>query len=423
MKRIYFYLLLLLGIIALGLLLGVALYGYGRWQRNNLASVKVGILHSMTGTLAISEVPVIDATLLAIEEVNEKGGVLGHLIEPIVVDGKSDPLTFAKQAEQLITHDAVAAIFGCWTSASRKEVKPIVEKYNVLLFYPVQYEGIESSPDIIYVGAAPNQQILPAVEWAFKNIGTRFYLVGSDYVFPRIANEIIKEKIKLLQGTVVGEKYLLLGSRDVASVIEDIKATSPQVILNTINGDTNIYFFEALRQAGITADKISVISFSIAEQELLDLGIDNLVGHYAAWNYFQSLDTPINRDFVRKFKNRYGSNRVVSDPMEAAYCAVHLWANAVNAAGSVATDRVRRTLRNQSYQGPEGKMYIDYETLHTWRPVRIGKIQPDGQFAIVWDSQQPVPPRPYPIYKTKQEWEAFLQSLYTSWGNRWVRPS
>lgn len=423
MKRSHLY-LWLAGLIPLCIaVIGVLIYFYSQWQQKDLSSIRVGILHSMTGTLAISEVPVIDATLLAIEEVNEQGGVLGHLIEPVVVDGKSDPASFAHQAEYLITQEKVVVIFGCWTSASRKEVKPIVEKHNVLLFYPVQYEGLEDSPNIVYIGAAPNQQILPAVEWAFNNIGTRFFLIGSDYIFPRVANEIIKEKIKLLHGSVVKEEYLPLGSRNVGPVIEAIKATNPQVILNTINGDTNVYFFNALKQAGIASDKTPVISFSIAEQELLDLGIDNLVGHYAAWNYFQSLDSPRNAEFVRKFKRRYGASRVISDPMEAAYCAVHIWADAVNEAGSTNTDKVRTKLRDQSYEAPEGKIYIDYDTLHVWRPLRIGKIKPDGQFSIEWDSQQPIPPQPYPIYRTKEEWNNLLQSLYTKWGNKWVRPS
>lgn len=423
MKRLHLYLWLAVPIPLIIVLVGVLIYLYSQWQQRDLSSIRVGILHSMTGTLAISEVPVIDATLLAIEEINEQGGVLGHLIEPIVADGKSDPASFAQQAEYLITKEKVAAIFGCWTSASRKEVKPIVEKNNILLFYPVQYEGLEDSPNIVYVGAAPNQQILPAVEWAFNNIGTRFFLVGSDYVFPRIANEIIKEKIKLLHGTVVGQEYLPLGSRNVGPVIEAIKTSNPEVILNTINGDTNVYFFNALKQAGITSDKIPVISFSIAEQELLDLGIENLVGHYAAWNYFQSLDTPRNAEFVRKFKRRYGANRVLSDPMEAAYSAVHIWANAVNQAGSIDTDKVRAKLRDQSFEAPEGKIYIDYDTLHVWRPLRIGKIKTDGQFSIEWDSQQPIPPQPFPIYRTKEAWDNLLQSLYTKWGNKWVRPS
>jgi urea transport system substrate-binding protein len=330
--------------------------------------IRIGILHSMTGTMAISEKSVADATQLAIEELNQKGGLLGRPIEVIVADGKSDAETFAREAQRLIQQEKVVALFGCWTSASRRTVKPVVERLNHLLFYPVQYEGLESSPNIVYTGAAPNQQIIPAVKWAMDNIGTSFFLVGSDYVFPHTANAIIRDQVKALRGDIVGEEYFLLGSRDVAAVVAKIKATRPKLILNTINGDTNVEFFKALRAAGITPAEIPVMSFSVGEEELRSLGGGGtLAGNYAAWNYFQTTDTPENAAFVANYKKRYGADRVTSDPIEAGYFGVHLWAQAVTAAASADATQVRLAVRKQSFLAPEGMVYVDLDNLHTWK--------------------------------------------------------
>lgn len=386
---------------------------------NSKPPIKVGVLHSLSGTLAISEKPVVESTLLAIEEINHSGGVLGRRIEPIVVDGKSDWQEFARQAERLITQDKVATIFGCWTSASRKTVKPVFEEYNHLLIYPVQYEGLEQSPNIIYTGAAPNQQIIPAVKWAFENLGKKFFLVGSDYVFPRSANEIVKAQVKALKGEIVGEEYLLLGSKDVKQIIDKIKRNKPSVILNTINGDSNIAFFKALRQAGITPDKIPAISFSIAESELQAMGAE-VVGDYAVWNYFQSVRTPENQAFISAFQAKYGKDRVVNDPMEAAYFGVKLWAQAVAKAKSDQTSAIRTALIRQSYNAPQGVVYIDPQSHHTWKTVRVGKITADRQFDIVWSSGRPVQPIPYPVYKSKEEWQSFLGAMYQGWGGNWA---
>ncbi|MGH8659546.1 MAG: urea ABC transporter substrate-binding protein, partial [Gammaproteobacteria bacterium] len=251
--------------------------------------IRVGILHSLTGTMAISETSVAEATVMAIEEINQQGGLLGRKIEPRVVDGRSDWPTFAKEAERLITEENVSAIFGCWTSACRKTVKRVVEKYNHLLLYPVQYEGLEQSPYIVYTGAAANQQLIPAVKWCFDHLGRKLFLIGSDYVFPRTANAIIKDHIAALKGKVLGEEYILLGSGDVKGVVRKIAQTRPDVILNTINGDTNVAFFKELRTAGITPKEIPTMSFSIAEDELRILGAAEMAGDYASWNYFQSI--------------------------------------------------------------------------------------------------------------------------------------
>ncbi len=397
-------------------------YFIGKSRPKSRLPIKVGILHSLTGTMAFSEKVVADATLLAIEELNESGGLLGRKIEALLVDGKSDWPTFAKEAEKLITEEHVSVIFGCWTSASRKTVKPVFEKYNHLLFYPVQYEGLEQSPNIIYTGAAPNQQIVPAVIWCFENLGKRFFLIGSDYIFPRVANEIIRDHATAIGAEIVGEEYLLLGSRDVNYIIRKIKEIKPDVILNTVNGDSNVPFFEGLQAAGITPDVIPVMSFSIAENELQSLGPENMVGNYACWNYFQSIDNSVNKQFLSRFKKKYGADRVVNDPMEAAYISVHLWAQAVREVGMDDVNEVRRVLGNQSFDAPEGLIYVDPANHHIWKTVRIGKIRSNGQFEIVWDSNKPVQPLPYPRTRSKSEWNMFLQDLYDSWGQTWENP-
>lgn len=384
--------------------------------------IRVGILHSLTGTMAISERSVVDSTRLAIEEINEQGGIRGRKIVPIVRDGRSDWPTFAAEAERLITRERVVTIFGCWTSASRKMVKPVVERYRHLLIYPVQYEGVESSPNIVYTGASPNQQIIPAVKWCLDNVGNRFFLVGSDYVFPRTANAIIRDQVRSLRGQIVGEEYLLLGSRDVDTVVREIGRVRPDVILNTINGDTNVAFFRRLRSAGITAKAIPTMSFSIAEQELQDLPRAEMVGDYAAWNYFQSVDSPANRRYVERFKSVYGQDRVTDDPMEAAYFGVHLWAQAVREAGTDETAEIRTAIRTQSMPAPEGIVYIDPENQHAWKPVRIGRIRANGQFEVVWSSEKPVRPEPYPLFRSRKAWDSLLDSLYRGWGDRWANP-
>lgn len=393
------------------------------YKKPHDTEIKVGILHSLSGDLAISEKEVADATLFAIEEINNQGGLLGKLIKPILVDGKSDSQVFALQSEQLIKNHKVAAIFGCWTSASRKTVKPIIERHNHILFYPVQYEGLEESKNIIYTGATPNQQIIPGVSWCLEKLGKRIFFVGSDYVFPRVAHEIIKELVVSKQGELVGHAYIPLGSDDVSSIIENIIASKPNVIVNTINGNSNIAFFKALRNAGITPEKIPTMSFSIAEPELKHLDISNMIGDYATWSYFQNTTSKTNELFVQKFKKRYGSDRVISDPMEAAYFGVHIWAQAVAAAQTTNPQEILTTLAWRSFNAPEGIVSIDGKNNHTWKMVRIGKIQQTGQFIIIWDSDKTVYPQPYPLYRTKDEWNTFLTNLYIKWEKRWAPPA
>ena len=415
MSRTVRLLLLLLACTVLALLVGLML-------TREPPPIRVGVLHSLSGTMAISESAVVDATLLAIEEINAAGGLDGRRVQPLVVDGRSDWDHFAIEAERLITEEGVAVVFGCWTSACRKTVRPVFERHDHLLVYPVQYEGLETSPNILYTGAAPNQQIIPAVKWSFDHLGRRFFLVGSDYVFPRTANAIIRDQVTALQGEIAGEVYIPLGSTAVEETVQAILASRPAVILNSINGDSNIAFFRALRGAGITPAEIPTVSFSIAEAELPTLDIDLLVGDYAAWNYFQSLESPENRGFVARFRERYGAQRVTSDPLEAAYLGVKLWSQAVARDATSEVGIIRETVLDQSYHAPSGVVYSDPRNRHTWKTVRIGRIRADGQFQVVWDSGDPIRPEPFPAYRTRAQWQLFLDTLYRGWGGHWANP-
>lgn len=363
-------------------------------------TIKVGILHSLSGTMAISETTVVDAELLAIDEINKAGGVLGKQIEFIKEDGASDWPTFAEKATKLIDQDRVVTVFGCWTSASRKAVLPVFESKNHMLWYPVQYEGQECSKNIFYTGAAPNQQIEPAVDWLLQNKGKEFFLVGSDYVFPRTANTIIKEQLKAKGGKTVGEDYLPLGNTEVTPIITKIKQALPNggVIFNSLNGDSNVAFFKQIQAAGLTPDKYPTMSVSIAEEEVRQIGPEYLKGHYASWNYFQTVDTPANKKFVEAFKAKYGQDRVTNDPMEAAYIMVYLWKQAVEKAGTADDlEKVRLAAVGQTMEAPEGpiKMFPNH---HISKTVRIGQVRDDGMFDIVWTSSGPVDPQPWNQY-------------------------
>lgn len=363
-------------------------------------TIKVGILHSLSGTMAISEQSVVDAEQLAIEEINNAGGVLGKKIQAIVEDGASDWPTFAEKARKLIDRDKVATVFGCWTSASRKAVLPVFESSGHMLWYPVQYEGQECSKNIFYTGAAPNQQIEPAVDWLLENKGQQFFLVGSDYVFPRTANTIIKAQLEAKGGQTVGEDYIPLGGTEVTAIITKIQAALPDggVIFNTLNGDSNVAFFKQMQGAGLTPDKYPTMSVSIAEEEVRAIGTEYLKGHYAAWNYFQSVNSPENQKFVQAFKAKYGQNRVTNDPMEAAYIMVYLWKQAVEQAGTADDiEAVRKAAVGQTFQAPGGLVTLQ-NNHHLSKTVRIGEIGDDGMFSIVSETPAPVDPIPWNQY-------------------------
>ncbi len=384
--------------------------------------VRVGVLHSLSGTMAKSEQPVVDATLLAIEQINARGGVLGHRLEPIVADGASDPQVFAEKAEQLIARDGVRVIFGCWTSASRKRVREVVEQHRHLLFYPVQYEGMEDPSHIVYTGETPNQQIIPAITWLLRHLGRRVYLLGSDYVFPRVANWLIRRQVEMLGGEIVGEAYVPLGGDDMQAVMDDLQRLRPEVIVNTINGSSLKAFFDAYHRHW-NAQSLPVMSFSLGESEIQGLQLQAAMrGNYASWSYFQSLDGEVNREFVRAFHRAYGEDRVLSDPMEAAWVGVHLWAQAVEAAASFDPGSVLATIRHRSLVAPEGVVSVDHDTLHTWKMARIGRADADGQFEVVWQSDRPVRPEPFPLMVDHREAEFFLDRLHSAWNGRWTAP-
>ena len=385
--------------------------------------LRVGVLHSLSGTMATSESPVVDAVQLAIQEINAAGGLLGRPVEAVVADGRSEEDVFVREAARLIDEEHVATIFGCWTSASRKAVLPIIEDRNHLLVYPVQYEGLEDSPQVLYVGAAPNQQIMPAIAWAIAQGKKRFFHVGSDYVFPRAAGEIIRDQLGGMGGELAGEAYLPLGASEVDPIIAQIVAAKPDLLLNTINGDTNVSFFRALRKAGLKPDVLPTISFSIGEEELRHMRVGDMAGDYAAWNYFQSIDSPANATFVKAFRSRFGAQRLVTDPMQDAYVGVKLWAAAVTAAKSDIPAEIRRALRDQRLSAPEGPVRVDAATQHLVRSARIGQIQADGQFTVVWTSPTPIVPQPFPATRTTQEWRGFLTDLHNAWGGKWSAPA
>lgn len=359
------------------------------------STVEVGLLNSLSGTMAISEVTVRDSLKLAIEEINASGGVLGKKIRPVSEDGASDWPTFAEKAQKLIREDRVAATFGCWTSASRKAVKPVFEKNRSLLFYPVQYEGLEQSPYIFYSGATTNQQIVPALDYLRSKGKKSLYLVGSDYVFPRTANKVIKAYAKANGMTVKGEDYAPLGSTEFSTIANKVRAAKADAVFNTLNGDSNVAFFKEYKSAGLTAQKMPVMSVSIAEEEVKSIGPQYLKGQLTAWNYYQTTKGTANARFVKAYKAKYGQSKPTSDPMEAAYTSVYLWKEMVEKAKSFDPEKVKAAADGTSFDAPEGSVTVDGATQHLAKTARIGEIGADGLIDEVWNSGGPVKPDPF----------------------------
>lgn len=372
--------------------------------------IRIGVLHSLSGTMAASERPLVDAVRLAVEEINAAGGLLGRPVEMVIADGQSDPRVFAAKAEQLIVSEKVSALFACWTSGCRKAVREVVERRQHLMFYPLQYEGLEQSAHLYYTGSAPNQQIVPGTRWALETLGRRVYLVGSDYLFPRAANRIIRDLVRANQGSVLGERYRPLGDPDFDAIVAELRALQPDVVLNTVNGDSNVHFFRALHAAGLGS--LPVVSFSVAEDGLAAIPpADFHPNHYAVWSYFQSLPGEANQRFVHSFRQRYGADRVTSDPVEAAYVGVRLWAQAVRDTGTDEPALVDRAMAQQSTAAPSGIAAVDRRTRHLWKPVRIGRARPDGQFELVWESGDTLRPEPFPDYRSRRDWEKLVAEL------------
>ena len=368
--------------------------------------IKIGILHSLSGTMAISETSLKDMALMTIEEINAKGGLLGRQLEAVVVDPASNWPLFAEKARELIQKHKVDVIFGCWTSVSRKSVLPVFEELNGLLFYPVQYEGEESSFNVFYTGAAPNQQAIPAVQYLMSEDGgaaERFVLLGTDYVYPRTTNKILRAFLhsKGVSDDDILEQYTPFGHSDYQTIVANIKkfaAKKQTAVISTINGDSNVPFYKELANQGIKAEDIPVIAFSVGEEELRGVDTSSLVGHLAAWNYFMSIETPENKKFIAKWKDYVkkhnlpgGEKRVTNDPMEATYIGMHMWAQAVEQARTTNIDAVRQALGHQTFRAPSGyTITMDAKNHHLHKPVIIAEIRADGQFDIVWETEGPI---------------------------------
>src|SRR5215216_3337318 len=373
--------------------------------------IKIGILHSLSGTMAISETSLKDVALMTIEEINEAGGVLGRKLEPVVVDPASNWPLFAEKARDLIQNQKVAVTFGCWTSVSRKSVLPVFEELNGLLFYPVQYEGEESSWNVFYTGAAPNQQAIPAVEYLMSKEGggaKKWVLLGTDYVYPRTTNKILRAflKSKGVADKDIDEKYTPFGHSDYQSIVANIKkfaAGGKTAVISTINGDSNVPFYKELGNQGLKAIDVPVVAFSVGEEELRGVDTKPLVGHLAAWNYFMSLKNAENDGFIKKWstyakaKNIPGADKpLTNDPMEATYIGIHMWKQAVEKAKSTDTDKVIAAMSGQTYKAPGGfTSTMDEKNHHLHKAVFIGEVQANGQFNVVWKTKGPVRAQPW----------------------------
>ena len=373
--------------------------------------IKVGILHSLSGTMAISETSLKDVALMTIESINKAGGVLGRQLQPVVVDPASNWPLFAEKAAELIQKEGVAVTFGCWTSVSRKSVLPKFEELNGLLFYPVQYEGEESSYNVFYTGAAPNQQAIPAVEYLMSPKGggaKRWVLLGTDYVYPRTTNKILRYFLheKGVKDDDILEKYTPFGHSDYQTIVAEVKkfaAGKPTAVVSTINGDSNVPFYKELANQGLKATDIPVVAFSVGEEELRGIDTKPLVGHLAAWNYFESIDNPVNKQFIADWKAYVaakklpdGDKRVTNDPMEATWIGIKMWAQAVEQAGTTDVNAVRQAVAGQVVKAPSGfDITMDGKNHHLHKPVYIGEVQADGQFKVVWKTDGPIRAMPW----------------------------
>jgi len=367
------------------------------WPKGAQAAdtVKVGILHSLTGTIAIAEKSVVDAEMLAIEEINNAGGVMGQKIEAVVEDGASDWPTFAEKARKLIVRDKVAAVMGCYTSASRKAVLPVFEKEKGLLYYPTYYEGLEISPNIMYTAQEATQSVIAAMEWLYKNKGKSFYMIGSDYIWPRTTIKIAKATLARLGGKLVGEGYYPLGHIEFSSEINKIRASKPDVVLNCVVGGSNVAFFKQLTAAGITGKNQTVLSLAVSEEEVSGIGPDNTEGTLTCMGYFQSLKNPANEKFVKAFKAKYGTNRVVGDTLECGYIQVYLWKMAAEKAKSFDVQKVVAASSELAIDAPEGKVKFHKSNHHLWKHARIGTFRKDGQVDMIYESSL-IEPNPFP---------------------------
>ena len=398
---------------------GIAMLAHGMFVfAEDKAPIKVGILHSLSGTMAISETALKDMALMTIDEINKKGGVLGRKLEPVVVDPASDWLLFATKARQLLSQDKVAVTFGCWTSVSRKSVLPVYKELNGLLFYPVQYEGEEPERNVFYTGATPNQQAIPAVEYLMSKEGggaKRFVLLGTDYIYPRTTNKILRAFLhsRGIADEDILEEYTPFGHNDYQTIVANIKKFAAggkkTAVVSTINGDSNVPFYKELGNSRLKAQDIPVVAFSVGEEELRGVDAKPLVGHLAAWNYFMSLKNPANDEWKKKWavyareKNLSSAGKpLTNDPMEATYIGINMWKQAVEKAGTTDVDKVIAAMSGQTFKAPSGfTVQMDAGNHHLHKPVFIGEVQADGQFDIVWKTSGPIKAQPLSEYSSK----------------------
>jgi urea transport system substrate-binding protein len=414
-------------LIALCLLLCVAAIGVLVYYK---PPIKIGVVYSQSNYMSANEKPLIDAIELAVDKLNSdpKSLLLGRKVKTIIKDGESPDKVFARVTEELMT-EGVDVVFGCWTSSCRKRVIPIIEKHNSLLYYPLQYEGIEESDNVIYLGELPNQQIKPALEYAFGKLKkTNIYLVGSDYIFPRTANQVISVQAEAWGGKIVGYDYAPLGSTDFKAIVSRIKKAEPEVIFNTLNGISNASFFSELRRQGIHSKDIPSFSFSIPEDEIARMDDDLMTGDYVVWSYMQNPriesnevqipENKINKEFIAAFKNKYGSDRVIGSPMATAYTSVLFWAEAVKRAKSSKAEKVNAMATDISFMGPAGMLYLEKATRHTWKDMHVAQITEEHGLETVWSSRSPIRPLPYDGF-TPEIAKAYLQGLKIRWKGDW----
>jgi urea transport system substrate-binding protein len=412
---------LFLVLSVLVLIPGSLWYAYHFYQ--NTKPIRIGVIYSLTGSMAVRERPIVAGIYLAVKEINERGGIFGRHLQIVLADGESDEKVFAAQAERLITREQVSVLFACRTSQSRKAVKKVVEKYRHLLFYPEQSEGLEQSENIIYTGSAPNQLMIPGTRWALENLGKRVYLFGSDTAFSHVANLLIADLIHADQSRILGTRYLPLDSNDVAAVITEINHLKPDVIINTNTSNSVVPFYKSLQAS--PAKNTPVLSFTVSENAIANFPVLATGNHYVSWSYFQSIDNPRNREFVKNYHAmvlelvKTGELKLPPDavlpvssaPVEAAYVSVYLWSQAAVEAQSVEPEAVNPAVLRQSFNAPSGIISMDKATRHIWKMFRIGKIQASGQFKELENSSFSLRPEPYPGFRSRTEWLKMLHSL------------
>jgi len=387
-------------------------------------NIKIGLLYSASGTMSTNEKPLSDVLRAAVWQINREGGLFGREVEIIEFDGKSDSKEFKKGAKELIDK-GVVSIFGCWTSASRKEVKEVVEAANNVLFYPLQYEGFESSPNIVYLGLSANQQINPTIDFIRTNFGNNVYLVGSDYIYPKAANFYINELSKLTDLNVLGERYFVLDTKDFKDLFKDIKSKKPDAIINTLNGDSNIEFFKKLKEHGISSSDIPVISLSLDETSLSKISANDkniMYGHYATWGYFDIMNKSRN-EFSTLLKDRFEKDVVVTDAMFSIYLGAQLFKQAILKSKKTTPEEILKNIKRASLNISDNIYYVDSMNKHLHRNVFIGKVSTQNQFDIVWQSTQIINPQPYPLFKERAFWENGIHEIYKSYGNSWEAKS